>query len=77
MSSVALENQTSQESTWYNPVRRTTIKRHQLVIDKFNELSKIKIKGMRPHPDDVMELVSEATGYAVGTIENILYRNRK
>ena len=64
-------------STWYNPVRDTTIRRHQIVIDKFNELSKIKVKGMRPHPDDLMELVAEQTGYAVGTIENIISRNRR
>lgn len=76
MPELALQNEANQ-SSWYNPVRDTTQRRHQIVIDKFNELSKIRVKGMRPRHEDVLELVHQATGYAVGTIENIISRHRK
>lgn len=68
------QENTSQTSTWYTPRRNTTQRRHQIVIDTFNELSKIRVKGMRPHVDDVLEMVSRKTGYAKGTVENIIGR---
>lgn len=52
--------------------RPTTIRRHEIVIQKFNEISSITFKGLHPSIDSVLKKVHQETGYSIRTIEDII-----
>jgi hypothetical protein len=58
-------------------IRSRTQKRHHKVREDFNKYSKIKVRGLKPSVDSIIEKVAEINNLSISYTERILTKNKK
>lgn len=56
----------------YKPLRSTTLKRYDLINNRFNELYEKTIEGIRLDKDQIIKKIADETGYSVSYVNKIV-----
>lgn len=74
MSTQAQQEAPKKKLTRHEVRRRNTQRRYMRVRERFDELMALRIEGLRPCTESVIERVGYEMGYTPKTVETILWR---